>query len=628
MAKTKTLGSAIVRFLSQGLDKLKAEIGIVQSSVTGLANENERAQRKIAAAARRSAREAAETRRWWDDLGASFDSVGRRATAALAIGTAAAAGFVRLADPRGVDLLTIAIGRLSIQIGRIFVPVVREVTEWFNRATEFMRGLSDATRESILQWSLFGARVLATVAVFGVVSRFIFPLIGQFLTLGNTISRLATSLGGLGAIGFAAAFIAAGTAVAAFTGRLGSLQDIAGSIWSAVAPVLESLRSAFMALAEALAPVFDSLLSLATSALPIIAGAFQVVGNVVAFFVNILASLIDTLGVFGTTAIATFLILLRYPGIVSGIIGIFGSLIGVVRNVITGVQSLSGAMTALFSNPWTLVIAGIAVAVGALVSSFSAAAGATDRLATRLAHLDSIRERLRSGAPLRHEDLTGLDEATAEAIRRARTPEERRAIAERRLAEERTRLAGEGAPAAVESREARIRRVLEGARTVDVGSDILGEFASTARPRARAEERARLLREAGVDERDIARLLPHLATGGISEAPLDVDRVLRERGPRAFRDATDTRIRILDRLARGESPGDDRFRGEARVPAAQFTSILDFARKVQTATSEDPATVIAREGLAESRVHSELLRRISTDTSRIATAPRGVVPGA
>lgn len=629
MAKTKTLGSAIVRFISQGVGKLKAEIGAVQGATASLATMSERQQRRMAREAIAAGRAAASAKRWWDDLGSSFTRVGAYALTTLGIATAAAGGFLRLADPRGMDMLTIAFGRLGIQIGRMFVPAVRAVTEWVNKATDFMKGLTDATRETIFSWMKWGAIGLASVGTFAILSGVVLRIVGHLRVLRYNLGWVGTKLASIGVMPWVAGVLAAIAVVGALAGSFDGIQQRAAALW-------ESLQTLFSALVTALQPFIDAIGSLATSLLPLVVSAVTILVDSLTFLVTVLSSVVNWLGASGIAGIAAAAAILMLPAIIARAVAGFWSLVGSAQAAITSIRALGASMLAFVSSPWGLAFMAIAAVVGGLVAAFSGAAAGVDRFGDRMLRLDEISRRLRSGGTLSREDLSrSLPAAEVERLMRM-DPTARRAEA-RRLSEEAGReLGGMPGADALSADEARIRGVLEASRTVAaplISGDISTEGgAGVAGWRGR--ERVRRLREAaGVSEDAITSLggARGLATGGGflgmgGDPGLDVDTLLRERGPTARRRELESRRDTLGAIADGRVEGSDRYRGEARPQKAEFVGILDLARRIQTASTEDPATAIARETRDEARLGRELLAHVEVHT-RALPRMRGIVPG-
>lgn len=615
---TKTLGSAIVRFISQGIGKLKAEIGVVSSSVNSLADANVRAQRKIARAAREAARAAQETRKQWDDLGASFRRAGTLALGTLAAGTAAAVGFLRLSDPRGMDNLGIAIFKIGVQLGRFFVPAVRAATAYVERAAQWLKDMSDSTRENVFQAMKWTAAILAGAGAFAVLASAVLPLVGHLRTLGHTIGIVRTALAAAGVAPWIAGIAGILTVLSVVQSGLSGFTEQFITLWT-------SVQNLFVSVWLSVQPLVESFLVLAESILPIFAGALSLVLNVITLLINAVTWVVQTFGTFAVTAALTYVALSSLPMVIGKIISGFTGLVGIARSVISGIQGMSSAMAAFAANPWTAVLIGISLAVGAIVAAFASASRAAEDFGDRMTRLDALRSRLLSGGRVRREDLRDFLSADEER-EFIRTPEADRPAMLRRLrAEAEARLARLPGEGEVGADDAAARGALESTR--DLGGPT-GIFALPAVRIDRMERRMRALRDAGVSESTISRIGSTVDLTADSLSSADIRRAIDTGGSGADRRAIDTRIRGLRRLEESGMEGDsDRFRGEMRIPAARFMSSFDLARNIQTASVDDPETRRHEELMRETRGLRETVTSIHTDTTALATGTRGVLPG-
>ena len=104
-------------------------------------------------------------------------------TNAFSTATASIRELVRAADPYGFRQYEMAVARLTVQMGRFFIPLLRDVTSLVGRTTEYFRSLSDSTRDSVLTVSKWTLAALGAVAAAGLLSGFLFSVAGTFARL-------------------------------------------------------------------------------------------------------------------------------------------------------------------------------------------------------------------------------------------------------------------------------------------------------------------------------------------------------------------------------------------------------------------------------------------------------------
>ena len=200
-------------------------------------------------------------------------AVGTSATQAFGQASGAVLGFARAADPLGSLQLDIAFARISVQIGRIFIPILREAAVRLGQVADFLNGLSDDTRESIVHWAKLGLVVVGAVAGFAKIAGVIGTVAGGFSSLVGVLTSVAgiawKLLGFFGPWG-RVAVIVAGVA-AAFLG-LSSAGEDAGSV---VGKLVTTLKATWTAL-DAL---FGRLWDIASPALDKLVDGFQAAGQ-------------------------------------------------------------------------------------------------------------------------------------------------------------------------------------------------------------------------------------------------------------------------------------------------------------------------------------------------------------
>src|SRR5438552_1871537 len=102
------IGSAFVEVALKGLQKVQAQIASFGASV-----QSKMEVAKVSV----------------DKLNSSLAAIGSVSTKVFFGGIAAMAGFLKMADPKGFEDLTVALAKVSIQLGRFFVPLLAQATE-------------------------------------------------------------------------------------------------------------------------------------------------------------------------------------------------------------------------------------------------------------------------------------------------------------------------------------------------------------------------------------------------------------------------------------------------------------------------------------------------------------------
>lgn len=115
--------------------------------------------------------------------GAALQSVGNFAAGAFGAATAGIMGLVRAADPNGFAMFETKLTVLAMAVGRIFIPIIRDATDWISQLTGWFDRLSGEERQQIRDWARIGLTVLGTVAAFAL--------------LGKTLAFLISGFGGL-----------------------------------------------------------------------------------------------------------------------------------------------------------------------------------------------------------------------------------------------------------------------------------------------------------------------------------------------------------------------------------------------------------------------------------------------
>jgi phage-related protein len=257
-------------------------------------------------------------------VSASISSIGSVAASAFAVLSGAIGATVRLADPLGWLNFTTAIQSVTIQIGRIFIPLLHQVTGYLAQVDRFLRNLTDAQREQILSWVkiavVVSGSVVAFTQLFGVLSSG-FGILSSFV-------GILTALGVSGPVGW---IIAIGAAIAGLVAIVASSSGGFTGLFAGIQPLLTGLvqacRNAFDAIAPIVQTVLGGISGLIQTALgavtPFVAGLASLVSSTLGQLAGIVQPLLQT--IFGSAN------------------GNFARVAGAVRNTLAGLLGILSA---------------------------------------------------------------------------------------------------------------------------------------------------------------------------------------------------------------------------------------------------------------------------------------------
>lgn len=276
----------------------------------------------------------------------SINQVGSVATRGFAILTGGIGAAVRMADPVGWLYFTAAIQGVSIQIGRIFVPLLRQVTRYLIDLEHVLRSLTDAQRESILKWAKIALVVLGSVMAFS-------QLFGMLSSGFSIMSGFVTVLTALGASGPVGWIIAIAGAIAALIAVVAIASGGMGGLFSGIRPALDALLNAFQTCFAAIQPIIQQGMQFMTAAINI---GLRTIIPFITQFVGLLAS---TIG--------------RLAGILQPIISaVLGSLLALYQQVQPVIQSILTGLMGLFQAVFgvmTRMYAAVAPIIGSILQA-------------------------------------------------------------------------------------------------------------------------------------------------------------------------------------------------------------------------------------------------------------------
>lgn len=279
-------------------------------------------------------------------LAAGLSQVGGMASGAFSGATGAIKSFVSMADPKGFEDFQVATASVSIQLGRIFVPLLHEVTEWINKLSNYLKNLSDDQREQVLHWTKIALAVAGGLMVFSKVHGVLGTLSSAFGAFGGSTLGVLGPLGLL--LGLAGAVIPIltklfGTAEEGegLGGALGGMGDafasLASSIGDAFRDIIETVGPIVSQILEDLAPVFTMLAEAIKEVIPPIVDIFKLLFEALGPIIRIIISILQpVLKIFGE--------IIKFIGnIIIDIINVVISAINAVLEYIPGTSYIGGS---------------------------------------------------------------------------------------------------------------------------------------------------------------------------------------------------------------------------------------------------------------------------------------------
>ncbi len=195
----------------------------------------------------------------FDKTAKSASKISNQAAVAFASASASVTAFARVADPLGALQLDIAFARVSVQLGRFFIPLLHQAADALNRLANYLNSLSDDTRESVLHWTKLALAITGTLTVAG-------KLVGVFGGATAALGEVASVASGVASVlwrilGFLGPWgrliVIIGTLAAAFIGlnKAGqNTEGLMGRIVAAGKSAWEALKQVWGKLVEVVGP--------------------------------------------------------------------------------------------------------------------------------------------------------------------------------------------------------------------------------------------------------------------------------------------------------------------------------------------------------------------------------------
>ncbi len=240
------------------------------------------------------------------DVYSQLDAIGAKARVTFFVATAGILGFVKAASPGDFMKFESAVARVSVQIGALFLPVIRTLTQYLNKLADALNNLTPQQRDQIGHWTKLGLVALAFVGgvtkLLGVVP----GLIGGFSTLSTLVKSLAglfgvaggAALGWVGIVaGIVAGVVALGAVAVKAAGKWDTITAAATKLWKAVVNVAEAWWSAAKPVLAVIGNIITSYLSVVWKlygiVLGVVAKIYRAFGDVFAKIAPIVQGVVD-----------------------------------------------------------------------------------------------------------------------------------------------------------------------------------------------------------------------------------------------------------------------------------------------------------------------------------------------
>ncbi len=190
------------------------------------------------------------------ESGDAFKTIGQMGAAGFATATASIAGFLSAADPYRFTIFTQKLEILSIHIGRIFIPLLIQVTDWLDQVINYFRSMSDEQREQILYWTKVVLVILGVIAALAT-----FVAIGaKVIAVIRAISVAFTLLGYAGPVRvvvLVAMLLAGLIELLRVTGGLDALWKVFVKIGAAIGAVVRDITDMTNSILELIGVIDD-----------------------------------------------------------------------------------------------------------------------------------------------------------------------------------------------------------------------------------------------------------------------------------------------------------------------------------------------------------------------------------
>ena len=246
----RKLAEAFVEFGTKGFEKVQGAFGTLQKGLKGLGSAIAETTQKL-------------------------DKLASKATLPFAALVGVIGKTVSVADPVRFAQFGLAFDRISLHLGRVFIPLLQEITGWLNRVADYFKGLTNEQRESILAWTKTAVGIGAVLIVLPKVISFITSLTTLLSPVGLALMAIGAVIGALGTEGLGKVFDA--------------IKESLLSFWNVIEPVV----SAVQGMVQTLIDSFSSLLEMAA---PALGGLKDMFADIFGFIGQVIIKVVDSIG--------------------------------------------------------------------------------------------------------------------------------------------------------------------------------------------------------------------------------------------------------------------------------------------------------------------------------------------
>lgn len=246
----RKLAEAFVEFGTKGFEKVQGAFGTLQKGLKSVGNAIAETTNKLS-------------------------KLASAATLPFAALVGTIGKTVSVADPVRFQQFGLAFDRISLHLGRVFIPLLQEITDWLNRVANYFKGLSNEQRESILHWTKMAVGIGAVLIVLPKVISLITSLATLFSPVGLALAAIGAVIGMLGTEGLGKVFDA--------------IKESLMSFWGILQPVVDAVKNMVGSIIDAL----SMLLEMAAPVLNFLKDMFL---NVFSFIGNVIKTVIDSIG--------------------------------------------------------------------------------------------------------------------------------------------------------------------------------------------------------------------------------------------------------------------------------------------------------------------------------------------
>lgn len=241
---------------------------------------------------KKAGKEADETKSKYQKLKDTIGSIGQVAAIGFGVVSSAITSMWRVADPKGADDMEFAFGKLSIQIGRIFVPLLREVTKIVSVVADYLKDLTEEQADSIRWWVTAGLAVAGFLAILPTLISVLSGVYTAIVAVKGALMALAAG----NPIGWAVIAIAALVALGVWLYKTGQLGMALQGVWAnlnAIFAVGKSIVNAIVGVFILLWNIIQPIIRVVVALAGVIVGAL---GNAFAYILGLIKPVIDAIG--------------------------------------------------------------------------------------------------------------------------------------------------------------------------------------------------------------------------------------------------------------------------------------------------------------------------------------------